>query len=174
MRKNKLYESRIPYCESPALGMGAPICSKDCCNFGNCHKSAYFKFLAENTLIANHTKTKTAISTNWQFDKFIIDDREYNKEEVYEILKKHKEEEDKKYNICERCNKRYLENKTFNMVDCNLEEKLDNCSAWGYTSTPYIRGFKILSTCGHGREIKLCDDCIFELKKWLTKIKKEI
>lgn len=56
------------------------------------------------------------------------------------------------------------------MVTHNLDEKPDNCSAWGYASTPYIRGFKILSTCGDGREVKLCDDCIFELKRWLVKV----
>lgn len=120
-------------------------------------------------IMADCTSNKIAIGINYQFDKFVIDDREYSKEEVFEILKKYKEEEDKKYNKCERCGTRYLENKTFNMVTHNLDEKPDSCSAWGYTSTPYIRGFRVLSTCGDGREVKLCDDCIFELKKWLTK-----
>ena len=106
---------------------------------------------------------------NYKFDKFVIDDREYYKEEVLEILKKHKEEEDKKYHKCERCGKRYRENNRFNMVTHNLDKKPDLNMAWGYTSTPYIKGFKILSTCGDGREIKLCDDCIAELIKWLKK-----
>lgn len=153
------------YCESPALGMGAPKCSEDCCDYGSCNKKAYFEYIANKY---NTTPDKIAIVTNFQFDKFVIDDREYTKEEVLEILKKHKAEEDKKYHKCERCGARYLENNTFNMVTHNLDKKPDNCCAWGYASTPYIRGFRILSTCGDGREIKLCDDCIFELKRWLT------
>ena len=111
---------------------------------------------------------KSTYAFNYQFEKFIIEDREYTNEEVFEILKKHKEEEDKKYHKCERCGTRYLQNNTFNMVTHNLDERPDNYSAWGYTLTPYIRGFKILSTCGNGKEIKLCDDCIFELIKWLN------
>ena len=27
------------YCESPALGMGAPKCSEDCCDIGGFHDS---------------------------------------------------------------------------------------------------------------------------------------
>lgn len=94
---------------------------------------------------------------------FNIDGEEYGFDRVIEILKKHKAEEDKKYHKCERCGTRYLQNNTFNMVTHNLDEKSDNCSAWAYGSTPYIRGFKILSTCGDGREVKLCDDCIKKL-----------
>ena len=55
------------------------------------------------------------------------------------------------------------------MVTHNLDKKPDSCHAWGYKSTPYIRGFKILSTCGDGKEVKLCDDCLDELVDWLTK-----
>jgi hypothetical protein len=104
-----------------------------------------------------------------------IEDREYTETEIFDILKKHKEEEDKKYHKCERCGKRYLENNTFNMVTYNLDKKPDNCSAWGsawgYETTPYITGFKILSTCGQGREINLCDNCIQSLIEWLNKNK---
>ena len=99
---------------------------------------------------------------------FNIDGEEYNYDKVIEILKKHKAEEDKKYHKCERCGTRYLQNNTFNMVTHNLDEKPDNCSAWAYASTPYIRGFKILSTCGDGREVKLCDDCIKKLILFLN------
>lgn len=153
------------YCESPALGMGAPKCNEDCCDYGGCHKQAYFDYIANKY---NTIPDKTAIVTNFQFEKFVIEDREYSNEEVLEILKKHKAEEDKKYHKCERCGTRYLENNTFNMVTHILDKKPDNCSAWGYATTPYITGFKILSTCGQGREINLCDDCISELLKWLT------
>lgn len=82
------------YCESPALGMGAPKCSEDCCDYGGCHKQAYFEYIANKY---NTTPDKIAIGTNFQFDKFVIEDREYSNEEVLEILKKHKTEEDKKY-----------------------------------------------------------------------------
>lgn len=99
---------------------------------------------------------------------FNIDGEEYNYDKVIEILKKHKAEEDKKYHKCERCGTRYLQNNTFNMVTHNLDEKPDNCSAWGYGSTPYIKGFKILSTCGDGREVKLCDNCIKKLILFLN------
>lgn len=192
------------YCESPALGIGAPKCSEDCCDYGGCHKQAYFDFIEKKYphaellhscqdcgilltpeqegkicetaggityfLCKKCYKTKNDSLVANQPDKFVIEDREYSNEEVLEILKKHKAEEDKKYHKCERCGNRYLGNKTFNMVTHNLDEKPDNCCAWGYASTPYIRGFRILSTCGDGREVKLCDDCIFELKRWLVKV----
>ena len=155
------------YCENPALGMGAPKCSEDCCDYGGCHKQAYFDYIANKY---NTTSDKIAIGINYQFEKFVIEDREYSNEEVLEILKKHKAEEDKKYHKCERCGIKYLRNNLVNMVDCNLDKKLDHNYACGYASTPYIRGFKILSTCGDGREVKLCDDCILELKRWLVKV----
>ena len=82
------------YCESPALGIGAPKCSEDCCDYGGCHKQAYFEYIANKY---NTTPDKIAIGTNFQFEKFVIEDREYSNEEVLEILKKHKAEEDKKY-----------------------------------------------------------------------------
>ena len=104
-----------------------------------------------------------------------IDDRLYEFSEIKEILKRHKIEEDKKYHKCYRCNKRYLENNKFNMVVNNLEQILSNTSAYahGYATTPYITGFKILSTCGQGKEIGLCDDCIEELVNWLNGVKQK-
>ncbi len=157
----------IPYCENPALEMGAPKCSEDCCDYGGCHKQTYFEYIANKY---NTTPDKIAIGTNFQFDKFVIEDREYSKEEVFEILKKHKAEEDKKYHKCYRCGKKYLENNRFNMVVNNLEEiiPINQSRAIGYQTTPYIIGFKILSKCGHGRKISLCDDCIDELIKWIN------
>lgn len=106
-------------------------------------------------------------------DKIIIEDREYSEEEILKILKEYKKEEDKKYHKCYRCNKRYLENNRLNMVVNNLEQRMSNTSAYatGYATTPYITGFKILSKCGQGKEIGLCDDCISELIKWLNKNK---
>ena len=109
--------------------------------------------------------TKDADSSSISFN---IDGEKYNYDKVIEILKKHKAEEDKKYHKCERCGIRYLQNNKFNMVTYNLDEKPDNCSAWGYASIHYIRGFKILSTCGDGREVKLCDDCIKKLILFLN------
>ena len=157
--------NQIPYCENPAIGMGAPNCSKDCCCYGGCNKKAYFEYIANKY---NTTPDKIAIGTNFQFDKFVIDDREYSNEEVLEILKKHKEEEDKKYHKCYRCSKKYLENNKFNMVNYNLNIEPDNAYAVGYAHPPYIKGFRILSTCGKGKDIGLCDDCINELLKWLN------
>lgn len=99
-----------------------------------------------------------------------IEDREYTETEILDILKKHKEEEDKKYPKCYKCGKKYLENNRFNMVSNNLEQimPVNKSYAVGYQTTPYITGFKILSKSGQGREINLCDDCIFELIKWLN------
>lgn len=166
VRSKMVGTDNIPYCENPALGMGAPKCSEDCCDYGGCHKQAYFEYIANKY---NTTPDKIAIGTNFQFDKFVIEDREYLKEEVLEILKKHKEEEDKTRHKCKRCGTRYLGNSRFNMVTNMLDKKPDLSMAWGYSTTPFIRGFKVLSTCGDGEEIGLCDNCIAELLRWLKK-----
>ena len=102
---------------------------------------------------------------------FVIEDKRYSTEEIIEILKKHKEEEDKKYHKCDICGDKYLENNTYNMCRYDLDEKHINPKAYavGYSSTPYIKGIKILSTCGSGKEIKMCDKCISLLVKWLKK-----
>ena len=57
------------------------------------------------------------------------------------------------------------------MCRYDLDEKPINPEAYafGYSSTPYIKGIKILSTCGGGKEIKMCDKCISLLVEWLKK-----
>ena len=110
--------------------------------------------------------------TNHEFTHVAIDDREYSKEEIIEILKKHKAEEDAKYYHCDRCGKKYLENNKHDLVTNNLNEAppegVHGASyAIGYSATPYIKGFQILSTCGTGRSIKLCDECVGKLIEWI-------
>lgn len=153
------------YCESPALGIGAPKCSEDCPQYGGCSKKQYFDYIEEKY---GTNPERVDVIGNFKFEKVVVDGREYGEAEIIEILKKHKEEEDKKYHKCERCGKLYLQNDTHNLVKLNFDKKPDNCSAWGYAVTPYIRGFRMLSTCGDGREVELCDDCIKELQQWLT------
>lgn len=166
VRSKMFGTDNVLYCENPAIGKGAPKCSEDCCNYGACHKRAYFEYIANKY---NTTPDKIAIGTNFQFEKFIIEDREYSKEEVFEILKKHKKEEDKKYSTCHRCGIKYLENKKFNMIFENLENDTDlkPGTAIGYVGTPFITGIQITSKCGHGKKIKLCDNCIKELVLFL-------
>ena len=96
---------------------------------------------------------------------FVIGDKSYSIDEITEILKKHKEEEDKKYQTCDICGNKYLENNTYNMCRYDLDEKpIDpKAYAFGYSSTPYIKGIKILSTCGSGKDIKTCDKCVSKL-----------
>ena len=197
----------VPYCESPALGMGAPECSEDCCDYGRCHKQAYFDFIEKKHphaellhlcqdcgilltpeqegkicetangityfLCKKCYKTKNDSLVANQPDKFIIEDREYSKEEVLEILKKHKEDEDKKYSTCDKCGIKYLNNKKFNMIYENLENDTDlkPGTAIGSQGTPIITGVQITSTCGTGKKIKLCDNCIEKLINWLGEIK---
>ena len=111
-------------------------------------------------------------NNHWSPEGVVIGERMYNNDEIMEILQKHKEEEDKRYQACQRCGDRYLENKAHDMVECGLHENpVVNggyaCGATAYSSTPYITGIKILSTCGHGREVKMCDRCIDELVRFL-------
>lgn len=146
---------KIPYCENPAIGIGAPECSEDCCNYGCCHKNAYFKYICE--------KQETLDSSYAIF----IDDTKYSLEEIVEILKKHKEEEDKKYIECDRCGVKYLENIQWNMAREQLGEEVKPGQAIMYQSTPYINGIQIQSTCGAGKKLKLCDNCISKLISWL-------
>lgn len=148
------------YCE-----MSTPKCSEDCCDYSGCLKQARFDYIANKY---NTTPDKIAIGTNFQFEKIVIEDREYYSEEVLEILKKHKEEEDKKYQTCDICGNKYLENNMYNMCQYDLDEN-PKAYAVGYSSTPYIKGIKILSTCGKGKDIKMCDKCISLLVKWLKK-----
>lgn len=104
---------------------------------------------------------------NSQFTHIAIDDREYTKEEIIEILKKHKAEEDAKYHHCDRCGKKYLGNNEHHLVINNLYDVPPEGVAMGYSATPYIKGFQILSTCGTGRSIKLCDECVGKLIEWI-------
>ena len=166
IKSKKVNSDKIPYCENPALGIDAPKCSEDCCSYGGCTKKEYFDHIANKY---NTTPEKIAICANFQSDKYIIDDREYTKDEVLNILKRHKEEEDKKYNRCFRCKNKYLNNTEVNMVKHHLHESSINniAYAYGYATTPYIIGFKVLSTCGNGKDVKLCDNCIKELISWL-------
>lgn len=107
-----------------------------------------------------------------EFNIFTVEGRAYAYDEIMEILKAHKKEEDSKYHICDRCGERFLENKEHNMVECNLDIVPEPGSAIGYMHTPYIEGFRIISTCGNGRDIKLCDKCIAELLIWIKNITK--
>lgn len=206
---NSVDHSKIPYCESPALGMGAPKCSEDCCDYGACHKEAYFDFIEKKYphaeilhscqdcgvlltpdqegkicetasgivyfLCKKCYKAKNDSLVANQSDKFVVEDREYSNEEVLEILKKHKAEEDKKYHKCERCGEKYIDNLSINMAKEGLDRERDGhcsawgnyCGAWGYTVTPYLTGLKVTSKCGEGRKIKLCDHCVEDLLKFL-------
>lgn len=165
IKSNNLINN-IPYCENSAIGMRASICSEDCYKYGNCNKSAYYKYIKDKhsrgeglarcndcsilltdeqgeTFVEDATgvtyrlckkcfnarKNKENSIPNDNCIKFVIEDKEYSNEEVIEILKKHKEEEDKKYHKCEKCGVRYLENNTFNMVTHNLDKKPDSCHA---------------------------------------------
>lgn len=96
----------------------------------------------------------------------------YTTEELLKIVEKHQIEEDKKMTKCFRCGSKFLENKKFDMCDYNLnaEIKHDNksCHVHGYSKSPIISGFEITSTCGNGRKISLCDECVSELIDWLS------
>lgn len=102
---------------------------------------------------------------------FVIDDKSYSTDEIIEILKKYKEEEDKKYQTCDICGDKYLENNRYNMCYYDLDEKPLEPRAYaiGYESTPYIKGIKILSTCGTGKDVKMCDTCVASLIHMLKK-----
>lgn len=43
---------RDKYCESSAIGMGAPKCSEDCCDYGSCHKGAYSEHISKTYSVA--------------------------------------------------------------------------------------------------------------------------
>ena len=96
-----------------------------------------------------------------------IYNRNYSVGEILEILKKHKKEEDSKYIECYCCGNKYSENKLFNIIHENLEDDTDlkPGTCIGYQGTPFITGIQILSTCGTGKKIKLCDNCIKKLIK---------
>ena len=139
--------SKIPYCESMARGIDTPDCSEECCKFDTCIREERRNYKLSSD------------DTNLHIN---IGDSVYTYKEICDILKKHKSEEDKKYNTCFICGTKYLENKKFNMAHENLEEDIERepGTALGYMIPPIITGFQINSTCGNGKKIKLCDDCI--------------
>lgn len=110
-----------------------------------------------------------------RIENFVIDGRKYDIREIYDILREHKakEDADPELIVCERCGKKYKDNSKVNMVSANLEEDVKPGQAIGYMTTPFINGIQILSTCGRGAKIKMCDDCIEELVSWLFEIKVE-
>lgn len=188
---------KIPYCENPALGIGAPECSEDCYKFGGCNKDAYFRYIASTDTTRSHLidlytchvcgkKVETAYHDDNGFDickecknkketnklastcSINIEGKDYSIKEIVEILKKHKKEEDAKYIECDRCGIKYLENTQYNMVCEQLDKEVEPGQTVGYQSTPYITGIQILSTCGNGRKLKLCDKCIGKFITWLN------
>lgn len=97
----------------------------------------------------------------------------YTTEELLKIVEKHQIEEDKRMTKCFRCGSKFLENKKFNMCEYNLNyQNISGTPAFaeGYYKPPMISGFEITSTCGQGRKINLCDDCVSELIDWLSNI----
>ena len=194
---------KIPYCQNPALGVGAPDCSEECCKFDTCirderrnykfshgensnvitkhetYNSPYHlegyrrclicgkKLLGSTSLLCSCCDPEDKKSNDLSIN---IGNNVYTVKEIIEILKKYQEEEDKKLNICYICGDKYLENKKFNMVNEKMEEDKDlkPGTAIGYQIPPIITGIQIQSTCGNGKKIKLCDNCI---QKLLTLLK---
>lgn len=196
-------KNRIPYCENPAIGMGAPECSEDCYKFGGCNKDAYFRYIHKNykitptettcphvlglytchicgnkvetayfddneNTICKECKDKKEKNKLTEMCNINIEGKSYSIEEIMEILKKHKKEEDAKYINCDRCGIKYLENTQYNMVCEQLDKEVEPDMVIGYQSTPYINGIQILSTCGNGRKLKLCDKCVGKFIIWLN------
>ena len=64
---------------------------------------------------------------------------------------------------CDRCKKIYEKNTKNNLVENNLNKELDSYRTVGYSTEPIINGLTINSTCGNGKKIDLCDDCVDEL-----------
>ena len=101
----------IPYCENPALGMGAPDCSEDCCNFGSCHKDAYFKYLKETNMCEkcrdkkNEIKSNDIVKHGYWTGRTFIDDAHYEgfPPHATEEQKKAIRENDKHVTHCSVC-----------------------------------------------------------------------
>ena len=206
MKRIIKFKNRTPYCENPAIGVGAPECSENCYKFGACNKDAYFRYIYKNhriiptdttyphavglytchicgakvetayfdgdngPAICEECKDKKEANKLTEICNINIEGKNYPIKEIIKIVKKHEEEEDKKYSKCFRCNNKYLENKLFNMVDENLNEdvELEYGQVIGYQIPPIITGVEIMSTCGKGKKIGLCDDCIGELINWFN------
>ena len=67
-----MYNS-IPYCENPAIGLGAPECSENCCNYGSCHKAAYFRYIA-NKPTKNENNNSITVKHGYWTGRTFIDD----------------------------------------------------------------------------------------------------
>lgn len=160
---------KIPYCQNPALSIGAPDCSEECCKFDTCireeRRNYRFPHEENSNLITKHEMYDDPCNKKSNDFTITIGDNIYTVEEITEIIKKNQEEEDKKLNICYICGDKYLENKKFNMVDEEMEEdiELKPGTAIAYQISPIITGIQIQSTCGNGKKIKLCDNCIRKL-----------
>lgn len=100
----------------------------------------------------------------------VVNGQEFTLNELLEIVAKYQEQENKKYITCDRCKNKYIKNNAVNMCDVGLQQVMSESSAWGYAITPYISGLTINSTCGDGRKIHLCDECVRELVEWLGKV----
>lgn len=151
----------VPYCQSSAVGIEGPKCSETCYKFDTCTSDK-----KRNYIINKFTCVKNIDTSDISF---IINDKVYTYKELSEILKKYEVEEDKKYNKCDKCGIKYLDNKLFNMIHENLEDdtELEPGTCIAYHGVPFITGIQITSKCGSGKKIKLCDNCIRELVLFL-------
>ena len=94
---------------------------------------------------------------------------------IVEIVRKHKKEEDAKLKTCYRCGKKYRENKTFSIAKFNLDETSDKPgTVVGYASVPYLSGIKALSGNIQGKELDMCDFCNHSFLIWLDDFKNEL
>ena len=69
---------------------------------------------------------------------------------------------------CDKCKITYEKNKKFNMINQDLGPEVKSGQAIGYLTHPIIDGIIISSTCGTGKKIDLCDNCICELLNFLN------
>lgn len=69
---------------------------------------------------------------------------------------------------CDKCKITYEKNKKFNMVEQGLGQDTEPGTAIGYMIPPIIDGIIISSTCGTGKKLDLCDNCITELFDFLN------
>ena len=166
-KKRKDHISRVPYCLLNHATSDNVNCSNECYKFDTCineEKLDYIKTFQQYSHSEKHNR-------DFKFSNasMIIDGKEYDMNKIIEILKKYQKDEEIEYFKCDRCGIEYETNTKVNMVSVNLGEEPEPGYAIGYLSTPYIKGFKIQSTCGNGKEIKLCDHCVLELVEWINK-----
>ena len=190
-KQNKPYDfSTLPYCESPYAKKNNIHCSKECCLYETCEcpdKPAFttpedemMEQLLEMTgdiggiffgTPVNRPKKTAIVHVAKSPRVFNINGVIYTMEELQDICKKHEDVEKSKYKKCDKCGKRYMENKAYNLVDEGLDKKdaINESSAKGYASTPYITGIQVLSGAIHGDTLNLCDCCVAELVDWFRK-----